>query len=200
MADIGCGSKPYRSFFKNVENYSGYDMANEGHSHTGEHIDVLFDGKTIPAPASSYQSVISSEVLEHVFWPAQWLDEINRILQTGGSFLLTCPFMFHEHEVPNDYGRYSSYGLKYLLEQHGFEITVQRKAAAGLQCVVLQWNVLWWKAFDKILPRPIAFLLSWFFFFPANIVGLLFGWLWKDSHSFYAGNMVVCKKISQVNR
>ncbi len=197
VADVGCGSKPYRQFFTGVEKYTGYDMANEGHSHDNENIDVLFDGKTIPATDGSYDGAISSEVLEHVFWPGEWLDEINRILKPGSSFLITCPFMFHEHEVPNDYGRYSSFGLKYLLEQHGFEITDQQKAAPGLRCVLLQWNVLWWKAFEKVLPKPIAFVLSWFFFFPANILGLLFGWLWNSSHSFYAGNMVLCKKIAR---
>lgn len=198
MADIGCGSKPYRQFFSSVDNYTGFDMANEGHSHATEDIDIFFDGKTIPAADSSYDSAISSEVLEHVFWPDAWLAEINRILKPGGIFLLTCPFMFHEHEVPNDYGRYSSYGLKYSLRQHGFKILQEQKAAPGLQCVLLQWNVLWWKAFETHLPRPIAFVLAWFFFFPANIVGLLFGWLWKRTDSFYAGNMVLCKKISGV--
>lgn len=200
LADIGCGSKPYRSFFSGVENYTGFDMANEGHSHANENIDVLFDGKNIPVPDAAYDSVISSEVLEHVFWPAEWLSEINRILKPGGQFLLTCPFMFYEHEVPNDYGRYSSYGLKHLLQQHGFQIIIQQKAAAGLQCVLLQWNILWWKTFESILPKPIAFALAWLLFFPANMVGLLFGWLWKSNHRFYAGNMVLCKKIGEVKR
>ena len=198
LADIGCGSKPYQKYFSAVKNYTGFDMANEGHSHTNESIDIFFDGKTIPAADASFDSAISSEVLEHVFWPAEWLTEINRVLKTEGSFLLTCPFMFHEHEVPNDYGRYSSYGLKYLLEQHGFEIVEQLKAAPGLQCVLLQWNILWWKFFERLLPKPLAFVLAWFFFFPSNIIGLLFGWLWKRTDSFYAGNMVLCKKITTV--
>ena len=197
IADVGCGSKPYLSFFTAVDNYTGYDMANEGHSHANETIDILFDGRTIPAASESYDSAISSEVLEHVFWPGGWLAEINRILKPGGVFLLTCPFMFHEHEIPNDYARYSSYGLKFLLLQNGFEIKQQKKAAPGLQCVLLQWNIMWWKGFQTVFPKPIAFALAWFFFFPANITGLMLGWMWGSNNSVYAGNMVLCKKVNE---
>lgn len=200
MADIGCGSKPYRQFFSAVENYTGFDMANEGHNHANEKIDILFDGKTIPVANAVFESVISTEVLEHVFWPHSWLTEINRILKPGGLFLLTCPFMFHEHEVPNDYGRYSSYGLQYLLNQHGFAVIQQEKAATGLRCILLQWNVLWWKVFGRFLPKPVALVFAWFFFFPSNMIGLAFGWLWKSTHSFYAGNVVLCKKITEAKQ
>lgn len=188
VADIGCGSKPYQQYFINADSYTGFDIA------SNEKTDIVFDGKNLPVESATYNHIISSEVLEHVFWPKLWLAEINRALKPGGLLLLTGPFMFHEHEAPYDYGRYSSYGLKYLLQEAGFETVEFKKAVPGLQCILLQWNVLWWTTFKKHLPRPIAFALSWPFFFPANIMGLLLGWCWKSSGSFYTGNMVLCKK------
>ncbi|RZK29769.1 MAG: class I SAM-dependent methyltransferase, partial [Hymenobacter sp.] len=175
VADIGCGTKPYQHYFTAAASYTGFDLAAD------QQADVVFDGKLIPATNGSFDNAISSEVLEHVFWPKEWLQEINRILKMDGLLLLTCPFMFQEHEAPHDYGRYSSYGLRHLLQQQGFEVIVFQKATTGLRCILLQWNVLWWTTFKKHLPRPTAFILSWFFFFPANLLGLLLGWCWKNT-------------------
>ena len=190
VADIGCGSKPYQQYFSAADSYTGFDLPGNTQA------DIVFDGKRIPAEDAEFDSIISSEVLEHVFWPKQWLFEINRILKPDGLLLLTCPFIFQEHEIPYDYGRYSSYGLHHLLKENGFKIIEFRKAVPGLRCILLQWNVLWWITFKKYLPRPAAFALSWFFFFPANLLGLLTGWAWKNTSSFYTGNLVLCKKVA----
>jgi len=38
---------------------------------------------------------------------------------------MTAPFVWDEHSQPYNYARYSSFGLKFILEKHGFEILEQ---------------------------------------------------------------------------
>lgn len=124
LMDFGCGSKPYQSLFSNVTEYVGLDYAGEGHSHEQESIDVYYDGKTIPFENETFDSVLSSEVFEHLFALQQLLPEIARVIKTGGKFLVTCPFVWEEHEIPVDYARYTRFALQDMLEKNGFEIEV----------------------------------------------------------------------------
>ena len=115
MLDFGCGSKPYRELFT-VDKYIGLDVVESGHEHVGESIDVFYDGKRIPFEDGFFDSVFSSEVFEHVFNLDEILIELNRVLKSGGTMLITVPFVWEEHEAPYDFARYTSFGIKYLLE------------------------------------------------------------------------------------
>ena len=78
----------------------------------------------------SFDNVVCNQVLEHVFRPEVFLLEIHRVIKPGGNMLMSVPFIWDEHEQPWDYARYSSFGLKYLLENTGFEVIEQRKLNA----------------------------------------------------------------------
>ena len=94
LLDFGCGSKPYQSLFINASEYIGLDYEGEGHSHKDEQVDVLYDGRHIPFPDNSFDSVFSSEVMEHLFNPDEMLPEINRVMKPGAKILITCPFVW----------------------------------------------------------------------------------------------------------
>jgi SAM-dependent methyltransferase len=102
LLDVGCGSKPYQKYFAALE-YIGLDMQGRN-----KHADRFYDGKTFPFSDGEFDAVLTSEVLEHVFNPDEFLSEINRVLRNGGVLLLTVPFVWDEHEQPFDYARYSS--------------------------------------------------------------------------------------------
>jgi len=111
LLDFGCGSKPYQSLFS-VDEYIGIDFKNEGHPHDGDQIDFYYDGKTIPFEDNHFDSVLSTEVFEHIFNLGDVLNELNRVLKHGGKMLITCPFVWIEHEMPHDFARYTKFALE----------------------------------------------------------------------------------------
>lgn len=126
ILDFGCGSKPYKNLF-NYDTYVGLDFEGEGHSHETEDIDVYYDGITLPFDDNSFDSIFSSEVFEHVFNLEQILKELYRVLKPGGKMMFTCPFVWIEHEAPNDYARYTQFALNDLLHKANFKINNYEK-------------------------------------------------------------------------
>lgn len=135
LMDFGCGSKPYQSLFRHVTSYTGVDYAGEGHPHEQEHIDVYYDGRHIPFEDETFDSVLCSEVFEHLFAIRELLPEIARVTKKGGKILLTCPFVWEEHEIPVDYARYTRFALQHMLEEQGFEILVIDKNGHFLSAI-----------------------------------------------------------------
>ena len=117
ILDFGCGAKPYAELFVNCTKYVGMDIDVSGHDHSNELIDVYYDGKHIPFEDEVFDNVFSSEVFEHIANPEKILPEINRVLKNNGYMLATVPFIWNEHEIPYDFKRYTSFGIKELLER-----------------------------------------------------------------------------------
>jgi SAM-dependent methyltransferase len=68
--------------------------------------------------------------LEQLEEPEIALRECFRVLHPGGHAIYSIPFIWHVHEEPRDFYRYSKYGIKYLFEKVGFEI-IEIKALSG---------------------------------------------------------------------
>lgn len=127
VLDFGCGSKPYRSLFTKVDRYIGLDVAISGHDHHSSDVDVFYDGRTIPFPDNQFDAIVSFEVLEHVFDIDAILSEWRRVLRPGGKVLATLPFAWDEHELPFDFGRYTSFGIRHVFERRGFIVDAVEK-------------------------------------------------------------------------
>ncbi len=199
LLDFGCGSKPYQSLFSHISEYIGLDYASEGHSHVNEMIDVMYDGKTIPFPDGHFDSVFSSEVFEHIFNIDEILPEINRVMKKGGKILITCPFVWNEHEVPVDYARYTQFALKHLLEKNGFVMLVQDKTGDFMMALHQMRMVYFnehfipavpllgkWKFFRTNIPPLINPLINAWFSFKH--------WLLPKRKDWYLNNIVLAKK------
>ncbi len=191
--DFGCGSKPYKSLFKNASEYIGVDYDSEGHSHKNEKIDVFYDGKTIPFKDNSFDSILTSEVLEHVFNLEEILKELNRVLKPGGKILITIPFAWYEHEVPNDFGRYTSFGIKSLLEKNGFIILELDKTGNFIETLTQMWIVYW---HTHVIPkfRPFARLIGALFYFLSNVFGLAAARVFPKKHDYYLNLIILATK------
>lgn len=129
VLDFGCGSKPYENLFSRATHYVGVDFLSSGHDHQSSKVDVFWDGEHLPFSDSSFDSCVSTEVLEHVADTDLALRELHRVLVPGGNLLVSTPFFFREHEVPHDFYRFTSYGLKAVLERNGFEVVSVRKTS-----------------------------------------------------------------------
>src|SRR3546814_19368424 len=89
MLDVGCGTKPYRELFE-LEEYIGLEIDSPS-ARTQSRADYFYDGKKFPFEAEIFNSVLCNQVLEHVFNPDDFLQEIHRVLREGGMLLLTVP-------------------------------------------------------------------------------------------------------------
>ena len=153
----------------NVDEYIGIEINDEGRQNHS-HADVIYDGEVMPPEDKSCERIFLSEVLEHVFNPDTFLKEANRVLKTNGLFLTSTPFFWEEHVQPYDYARYTSFGLKYILEQNGFEVIKLVKCGNGIEVVLQTINNYIFRTFKWKYPfQLIVFLLI----FPFNIMGLI---------------------------
>ena len=191
LLDVGCGTKPYENIC-NVDEYIGLEIDDEG-NRQHNYADVFYDGKTIPFEDKSFDSILSNQVFEHVFNPNQFLKEINRVTKVGGKFLITVPFVWDEHEQPYDYARYSSFGLKHILAENGFEIIEHRKSNNGIEVIFQLINDYLYKV---IMTENAYFnlLIIILLMAPINMSGLILSKLLPRNNDLYLDNIVLAKK------
>ncbi len=115
--DLGAGSAKYRSLIMpKASTYTTFDMV------PGPHIDIVGDILNLPIPEDSFDTVVSTQVLEHVEKPWVMVQQIRRVLVQGGTCILSAPFLIPYHADPHDYFRYTVTGLSSLFLNEGFEV------------------------------------------------------------------------------
>ncbi len=196
LLDFGCGSKPYQSLFT-VEEYIGLDYEKTGHDHRNEQIDVFYDGKTIPFPDQYFDSILCSEVLEHLFDLNAVLSEMNRVLKDKGKLLVTCPFVWTEHEVPYDFARYTQFALKDIFEKAGFRILEYSKQGNFVEAIT-QLRVLYFLEWAEPILSKLSFPGRWL---QQTIIFLMNGWgvlkskILPVKYDLYLSNVLLVEKV-----
>ncbi len=191
MLDFGCGRKPYVSLF-NVKEHIGVDIENPEYKND-QCIDKIYDGTTIPFENNHFDSIFCSEVLTHVFEAEAIARELNRVLKPGGHFLLTVPFIWKENQQPNDSARYTSFGIKYLLQKNGFEIISQQKSGHYFLVIVqLRADYMYSSLFPNI--KILKLLLTFLFIFPLNLFGMVFSLILPKNRALFFNSVIVARK------
>jgi SAM-dependent methyltransferase len=132
-------------------------------------------------------------VLEHVFTPDLFLEEIVRVLKPGGQLLLTVPFVWDEHEQPWDYARYTSFGLKSLLENNDLDVVEQYKLNADIRVLFQLVNAYLYKVLWTRYP-VVNLLACVAIMAPFNILGALLYRLLPANPDLYLDQVVLARK------
>lgn len=111
---VGAGHDPYRDLLTSARTIVSTDID----SHSGR-VQTLADVHCLPFTDASFDSVVAIEVFEHLRSPAVAAGEVARVLRSGGTALVSVPFLFRVHGMPHDYSRFTAAGLGRLFEPYG---------------------------------------------------------------------------------
>ena len=114
------------------------------------------------------------------------------MLKPGAKALITVPFSWNEHEMPYDYARYSSEGIKHLMEKNGFKIIELRKSGNFARVNFQLWALYFFELFRKL--GRTGYLLSLIFIIPINMAGSILLILFPRNESMYFTNIVLAEK------
>lgn len=193
LLDFGCGSKPYKSLFTKVSEYIGVDIENEGHDHETEDVDFYYDGVTLPFEQEMFDSILCSEVLEHVPDIDTTLSELNRVLVLGGKLLITVPFVWPEHELPFDFRRFTVNGLSQKVKDHGFEIRKVNTSGTFIEVIVQMW-VMYLHNGLYTQNRYLNILINAIFIFPFTFAGIVFSAIFPNIKGLYLNVTLLAEK------
>lgn len=177
VVDIGVGKAPYKKKIDH-DRYIGVDIEDRGGVP-----DVLIEdiNNGLSIAENTADLVLCTEVLEHTREPQKVINELYRITKPGGVVLLTTPMVWPVHEAPNDYYRFTNFGLEHLFGSAGFT-SLNSHGSNGYvytMLALLQISMKHW------IFTPIVFVL--------NVVGYVVAKIEKES-IFPLGIHIIAQK------
>jgi SAM-dependent methyltransferase len=121
LLDCGCGDVPYYGIYKNLIDDS-YCIDWEYSPQDQIHVDKFVNLNEPLIINKTFDTIILSDVLEHIAEPQQLINELYLLLNPNGKIIIMVPFMYRLHEEPNDYYRYTEHALKYMLNKASFKL------------------------------------------------------------------------------
>ena len=129
VLDAGAGECPHATLFAHTR-YVKVDRGIGDHTWDYSKVDALADICALPFREGVFDAVINIQVLEHIREPRRCVEEMARALKPGGQLILTTVQCWEIHQHPNDFFRFTRYGLTYLFDKAGLESRVE--ALGGL--------------------------------------------------------------------
>ena len=120
--------------------------------------NIIGDVCTLPFIDNCFDVISLMEVLEHIHNPQKALNEIYRVLKPEGLLIFSVPFIFPLHDRPDDYFRFTKYGLTHLLSKY-YQVEVVERNSFSEAIAVLIVRLIMEKGYrPKIL--AMLFMLS----------------------------------------
>jgi len=144
----------------------------------------------LPFKMSVADGIIHSWVFEHIEEPKEVIDEFYDTLKSGGYLYLTTNFIWHLHEEPRDFYRFTKYGLEYLFRNNKKWKIVFLKPTAGFW---ITWTQEFNYYFVGILGKIHLSILHPVITIPTQVIG----WILEKIHfdeSFCGGYCVIVQK------
>ncbi len=195
LLDMGCGYVPLYGVYRDlVQEAVCIDW---GHTlHPSIHLDYAVDlCRRLPFVDASFDTVLLTDVLEHLAEPAAAMCEAARILRAGGKLIIGVPFYYGLHEEPHDYHRFTKFALQRMCALGGLKI-LELQAYGGLPEVLVDLTSKGLTYF----PRPARVLLR-----PFHTAASLLHKKWPlqrvsawSKESFPLGYIVVGQKLEEV--
>jgi SAM-dependent methyltransferase len=136
LLDLGCGKVPLFDAYRHyVTDNICIDWENTAWKN--DHLDFEADlSKELPFADGEFDTIILSDVLEHIAEPERLCGEIARVLSPKGKLLMNVPFYYMLHEQPHDYYRFTEFALRRFMDRSGMQI-LQLQAMGGAPEVML---------------------------------------------------------------
>ncbi len=121
LLDLGCGQVPLFGMYRDlVSGVTCVDWAARGEV---SHLDLEADlNQPLALPEGAFDTVLATDVLEHVSHPRRVFREIARLLRPDGTLIAGVPFLYWIHEEPHDYYRYTEFALRQLCTESGLKV------------------------------------------------------------------------------
>jgi len=136
LADFGCGKVPFYGLYRDlVEQVTCIDWPST--LHESEHVDIFADlNQRTEIPDASFDTIISSSVLEHIWKHDVFWDEMARTITPGGHIVLSVPFIYWLHEEPYDYFRWTRHALAKACDERRLTVVHLAPYGGGIDVVV----------------------------------------------------------------
>ena len=136
LADIGCGDVPYYHFYKDtVDDTVCIDWANSRLETTFLDHEADLNKELDFLKTNSFDTVICTDVLEHIYRPELLFSEMTRVLKPNGHLILAVPFLYWVHHNAHDYHRYTHFKLKEFCENNKLKV-VELNTYGGLPEII----------------------------------------------------------------
>lgn len=122
ILDIGSADRWIEGRLSRDASYIALDYPPTGREIYHGRPTVFGDGARLPFTDDCFDGVVCFEVLEHVRDPGCVMNEIRRVLRSGGRAWISMPFIYPLHDAPHDFQRFTAYGLKRDVERAGLEV------------------------------------------------------------------------------
>ncbi len=154
LLDLGCGNVPlYDAYKEHITENICVDWENT--LHKNEYLDFECDlTQDLPFSNEEFDTIILSDVLEHIPQPEIIWKELSRILSKKGTILINVPFYYWLHERPYDYYRYTEFSLKRFIDNSGLRL-IQLESTGGSPEIIADILAKHFQ-FIPVIGKPLA--------------------------------------------